>query len=445
MIQIGSSPFSSGGTGTFTFTLVPPPSFNNDCNFPEVISGSGPFYFDNSIATTGSEGQNNPGCVNVSRDLWYEWTAPASGTATLTLCGQTAVDSNIAVYAGAGCPLATSIACDDDACGLQSLTSFPVSAGSPYMLQIGSSGGLSAGHGTFRVDMVGTPTHDDCATPLSIGTAGGAAFDTTTATTGTSGQSNPCGGIDQDLWFEWTAPASGMATVETCGQTGVDTSIAIYPAGGCPQSVASVCDNDGCGSQSTFSFTAAVGSPYLIQIGSAQGSPGGPGSFTITLSGPTITPYCFGDGTGTPCPCGNSGAPGQGCSNSFNGNGALLTGSGIASVSADTLLLQCSGMPPTGTSAYFQGTQPLNGGLGLMAGDGLRCVAGSLIRLGPKVNVNGSSSYGGPAGDVPISIKGMIPPAGGTRDYQCWYRNPQDFCTSETYNLSNGLEVVWVP
>jgi hypothetical protein len=114
-------------------------------------------------------------------------------------------------------------------------------------------------------------------------------------------------------------------------------------------------------------------------------------------------------------------------------------------VSNDTLVLQGSGMPTNATALYFQGTARTNNGQGLVFGDGLRCVGGTVVRLGTKTNSGGSSSYGGPVGDPPISTQGQIPPTGGTRDYQAWYRNAANFCTISTFNLSNGLEIVWAP
>ena len=155
--------------------------------------------------------------------------------------------------------------------------------------------------------------------------------------------------------------------------------------------------------------------------------------------------FCFGDGTGTPCPCGNAGAPGHGCENSFATGGALLTASGSAQVSNDTLLLSGLGMPPTGFALYFQGDSQIAGGAGLPFGDGLRCVGGTTIRLGTKTSIGGASSYGGPAGDTPVSVMGMIPAAGGTRHYQIWYRNNAAFCTPSTFNLSNALTIEWFP
>jgi hypothetical protein len=157
----------------------------------------------------------------------------------------------------------------------------------------------------------------------------------------------------------------------------------------------------------------------------------------------TITPYCFGDGTGTPCPCGNTGAQGNGCANSLNPSGANLTGTGSASVSNDSFTLVGSGMPDS-SALYFQGTTQVNGGLGNPFGDGLRCAGGSIVRLGTKQNLGGTSSYP-ELTDLPISLRGGITGGPQTRTYQVWYRNANaSFCTVDTFNLTNALSVLWV-
>ena len=157
---------------------------------------------------------------------------------------------------------------------------------------------------------------------------------------------------------------------------------------------------------------------------------------------PPGTAYCFGDDSGTLCPCGNASAVGAnvGCLNSL-GTGGALAGSGVPSSSADTFVLTGSGMANS-SALYYQGTTQANVGAGSVFGDGLRCVAGSVIRLGTKVNVGGASIYPA-AGDPQISVKGVIPVAGGTRTYQVWYRNAAAFCQPETFNLTNGLSVTW--
>ena len=63
---------------------------------------------------------------------------------------------------------------------------------------------------------------------------------------------------------------------------------------------------------------------------------------------------------------------------------------------------------------------------------------GEIIRLGTKTNVNGTSRYP-ESGDLPISVKGSIPP-GSSRMYQVWYRNATSFCTASTFNLTNGID-----
>jgi hypothetical protein len=73
----------------------------------------------------------------------------------------------------------------------------------------------------------------------------------------------------------------------------------------------------------------------------------------------------------------------------------------------------------------------------------LRCAAGSVIRLGTKVNAAGQSTFPG-AGDPSVSVRGAVP-AGSTRTYQVWYRNAAAFCAAETFNLTNGLSVAWAP
>ena len=158
--------------------------------------------------------------------------------------------------------------------------------------------------------------------------------------------------------------------------------------------------------------------------------------------GTSVPAFCSGDGTATACPCGNAGASGNGCASTVSASGAHLAGSGSASMSNDTFVLTGSLMPNSSV-LYFQGTSQLNGGAGLVFGDGLRCVAGTILRLGAKTNAGGASSYPG-AGDVPISVKGANA-AGNLRQYQCWYRNAAPFCTPSTFNLTNGVETTWNP
>ncbi len=165
------------------------------------------------------------------------------------------------------------------------------------------------------------------------------------------------------------------------------------------------------------------------------------GRFFDGIAGGSFGTFCAGDGTGTACPCGNNGASGHGCGNSVAPGGALLqVSSGVASTLSDTLHLQATSLPGNSSCLVFQGATL---GTGATFGDGLRCATGTTIRLANKTaSPTGVVTY--PSGsDAPISVQGAIPVEGATRAYQVWYRNAGAFCTSSTFNLSNGLFVSW--
>ncbi len=167
------------------------------------------------------------------------------------------------------------------------------------------------------------------------------------------------------------------------------------------------------------------------------------GAFYDTPLAGAKTPLCFGDGSGTACPCGNSGGAGRGCASSIFASGARLSATGNARVTADTLVLSGTGLP-NAACLFFQGTSVSNGSLGSAFGDGLRCATGTIARLGTKTASGNAAAYP-QAGDQDVSVRGAVPASGAVRYYQLWYRNAAAFCTASTFNLSNGLRVTWLP
>ncbi len=194
----------------------------------------------------------------------------------------------------------------------------------------------------------------------------------------------------------------------------------------------------------TFTLHAVVvtNNTIVIQVGAQSGRAVVNGTQLVVQGSLAAgNPFCPGDGSGTPCPCGNNSAlnSGAGCLNSL-GTGGRLDMTGTASVSGDTILLLGSNLPNS-SALYYQGTLRLNGGAGVVFGDGLRCLGGALVRLGTKTSIGGTSQY--PSGaDASVSVRGMVPP-GATRVYQVWYRNAANFCTTSTFNLSAAVELVW--
>jgi hypothetical protein len=147
------------------------------------------------------------------------------------------------------------------------------------------------------------------------------------------------------------------------------------------------------------------------------------------------TAYCFGDGSGAACPCGNAGVAPRGCANS-TGQGALLSASGSSSVSANTLVVSASGLPATAPALLFQGTTQVNGGAGVAFGDGLRCAGGVVTRLGTRTAAGGTAQWG----------PGFLPPAtpAQTLHFQAWYRNVAGPCGSG-WNLSSARSIALTP
>ncbi len=160
-------------------------------------------------------------------------------------------------------------------------------------------------------------------------------------------------------------------------------------------------------------------------------------SITSCSTTSSVTPYCFGDGSGASCPCGNSSSSGLGCANS-SGAGAGLSASGSDSLSADDLALSASGVVANQPALLFSGSTALNGGLGITFGDGLRCAGGVVVRHGVQAaNALGAASWPtGLAGAAGWSV-------GDSRFFQAWYRDPQASPCGGGFNLSNGVSVTF--
>ncbi len=201
-----------------------------------------------------------------------------------------------------------------------------------------------------------------------------------------------------------------------------------------------------CTTSSIITPEGCDGESYHFEILLTVTDAAGLSTTAVSRMYPDCTPLvvCAGDGSAAACPCGNFGGPGRGCENSLGTGGARLVATGSARTGADTLALAADGLPPAGSALFFQGDSALGGGQGTAFGDGLRCAGGSVRRLGVVSITAATAQIGGPAG-ISLSAVGLIPAAGGVRTYQTWYRNAAPFCTVETFNLTNGSTLTWIP
>ena len=155
---------------------------------------------------------------------------------------------------------------------------------------------------------------------------------------------------------------------------------------------------------------------------------------TILTSPSPGDAYC--PGYVASCPCGNGGDGTSGCGNS-SGAGALLDASGSASVAALDLVLKLDGGFSGQPCLFYQAENRVNGGNGIIFGDGLRCAGGSVVRL--EVRTPGAS--GQAVTTVPVATRGGVS-AGDVRRYQVWYRD-NGFSCGSNFNTTNGYEITW--
>jgi hypothetical protein len=349
------------------------------------------------------------------------------------------------------------LACSDDFCGgpLQSSSDVLVTSGHTYIIRIGSYAATATGTGTFSI----MPTTQLSVLDTQVNPANGHTYHLLTPGTWTAAENTAIAmgahlttvqdfaenewirstwqnyqGTPHDLWIGYTDRLVEGTFAWADGSTSTYTN---WDPGEPNNALA----GEDYGEIRRDSLTGNW-NDLLDELA--------PGGYFTTIYGVVEvnttpgTTFCPGDGSGTACPCANNSAVGngEGCLSSL-GIGGKLGAMGTTSVASDSIVLTGSNMPNS-TCLYFQGTTQLATGLGAVFGDGLRCAGGTITRLGTKTNVGGTSQY--PVGaDAHVSVKGAVPAGGGTRTYQCWYRNAAAFCTASTFNLSNGLSIAWVP
>jgi hypothetical protein len=292
------------------------------CAGATAIAGAGTFV-GNNVGAVMEQTVNCAASVEVG-DVWYSWTAGATGSQVMSFCSVTSsgtadFDVLLTVYA-TSCGGAM-LACNDDGPGCDpgpgtgtvpgdwtSTVQFGVTSGNVYKLQISGFDAASGfGNYTLHIKPVVTPpANDSCASPAAVVGAGPHAFDNTDGTSGPEHQAEATctqfgvTGVNADLWYSWlnTNP-NGSLRLSACAQGNtVDTKFGAYNwVSGCPAGAPLACNDDTCGLQAQVDFPGTNGASYAFQIGTYPGGVagdqglgvyGGAGTFTIlpTPTGP---------------------------------------------------------------------------------------------------------------------------------------------------------------
>jgi hypothetical protein len=141
----------------------------------------------------------------------------------------------------------------------------------------------------------------------------------------------------------------------------------------------------------------------------------------------------------------------RGCDNSSASGGATLSASGGTYLSSDSLEFHVTGETPNALSMLLQGTAAIPAGI--VYGQGVRCVGGSITRLHTK-RANGGNltvpdfTVGEPTVSSLSEAKGNPISAGQSRYYLVFYRDPVVLggCpASSTFNATQTGRVSWSP
>ncbi len=277
-IQIGGRDAITGdGFLSLSFTPVPT---NNECAGATPVGNVTDMSFSTLAASASGA---NPGCGGITDpvDIWYSYTATATGVASFDLCGSS-YDTRLAIWDGCG---GLVLACNDDdgpvCSGLQSSIHLAVVSGQTYYLQIGGKDS-ETGEGDLTISVVAYAINNECvgATPINEVTDYG--FSTVAASQ--SGVLMSCGGgnLPYDIWFAYTATVSGSASFDLCGSD-FDTRIAIWDACG---GIELDCNNDDgpvcSGVDASLVMEVTSGTTYYVQVAGYQETVGN-GDLTIDV------------------------------------------------------------------------------------------------------------------------------------------------------------------
>ena len=241
-----------------------------------------------------------PGCASYTGgDVWFRFVAPASGRAAISTQAGTLTNSGMALYSATNCSTAVSlVACNDDALALMSyIYSTGLTSGATYYIRVW---GHSGAQGTFGICVTNPPlppANDEVCNAVNINVTTGCTTSTRNNNSATPSADIPlpgCGGTPaNDVWFSFTAPASGFTTIRVAPGTLADPAFAVYSATTCSTDLLLLdCDdNNGPGNGGVVTLTPGIitpGQTYYIRVWSASG---GTGNFTICAQ--TSTASCF--------------------------------------------------------------------------------------------------------------------------------------------------------
>jgi hypothetical protein len=232
-----------------------------------VLTGSFTSATGSNDGATGEIGEPLPTAdANPLASVWWQWTAPTTGTAVVNTCGSD-FDTILGVYTGSVVNALTPIDVNDDDELMipQSQITFAATAGTTYHFVVDGYGGAT---GNIALNVAIEPANDNFAnaTPFTGTSMSGWNL----AATGEPGEpiASPPTSPEplNTVWWTWTAPASGPVVVDTQG-CNFDTILAVY-TGSSVDNLTTVAVNDDYYADYTsrVDFNAVAGTTYHFAV-----------------------------------------------------------------------------------------------------------------------------------------------------------------------------------
>jgi hypothetical protein len=274
-LQVGS--FTTGQapppTGSIVLSWVAGPANDDLANATDLgNAASGSVTGTNVNATTESR-ETFPVDVPVTSTVWWRWQAPSTGSFVFDTEGSQ-IDSVLGIYTGNGYPLSPVTSNDDVGNGdTTSAAGFHAVVGTTYFIQVGSFNDTATG--PIDLSWAQGLANDEFAFATTISGLNGSFDSTNAGATIEPGEPDFDGAGASSVWYAWTAPVDGPATVSFT--SGSDSALGVYTGSSVDAltEVASVLDT---GSPSV-DFVATAGTTYFVQV-AAYDAAGGP--FTLT-------------------------------------------------------------------------------------------------------------------------------------------------------------------
>jgi len=271
---------------------------NNECAGATTVV-NGPNAFNNTGATQSLPLPADNGCIfggptQVTRDVWFTYTATCTGVATFGTCATTGTFSDTVIVAYDACG-GTQLACDDDGCAAASdflsELSLTVTTGQVIKLRVASWGAGADNQGAGVLTVSCAPFNNDFCSDATTVAIGGNVNGNVTGSTPEANAPPSCNGVSPPVgrWHKVVGTGTTL-TASTCGSPSEfwDSTLAVYCGLTCDDLVCVTasggtnCGPNGLNEQ--VSWCAAAGQTYLILVGHSFGNPPEPGEGNYNLA-----------------------------------------------------------------------------------------------------------------------------------------------------------------